>query len=177
MIKRFILFAFIIFSFRESYAQFDTVFAKTNMRHCADSMATGFKTKNWELYVRYVYPTMIGSMGGKAEMIKFMDSTFIAVPGSAWKEYKAGKILQIIKTAGDLQAVIELISVLEWQGQRITTVTHMVGDSWDGGLFWRFFDSEGDMATAKLLKPDLSDLIIIPEKKEKAEEMPVKKNN
>lgn len=149
-----------------AHAQFDTIFAKTNIRNCADSMAKGFKTKNWELYTRYVYPAMIGSMGGKAEMIEFMDKSFASIPDTAWKEYRTGKILQVVKTAGDLQTVIELRSVLEWQGQRFTTLTHMIGESWDGGLFWTFFDSEGDIETAKMIKPDLSDLLIVPKKKE-----------
>ncbi len=176
MIKRFSLFIILLFLAGYSHAQFDTAFAKTNIRHCADSMATGFKTKNWELYTRYVYPAMIGSMGGKAEMMRFMDSTFIAVPASAWKEYKPGKILQVLKTAGDLQAVIELYSVLEWQGQKVTTVTHLIGESWDGGLFWTFFDSEGDLVTARLIKPDLSEKVVIPQKKEKVEMIKPKKN-
>jgi hypothetical protein len=179
VLKRLFISAIIVFSQQASHAQFDTVFAKTNIRLCADSMTTGFKTKNWEMYTRYVYPAMIGSMGGKAEMMKFMDSSFISVPPTAWKEYKPGKILQVIKTAGDLQAVIELKSILEWQGQRITTITHMIGESWDGGLFWTFFDSEGDAAIAKMIKPDLSDQLIIPTKTEKAEPLTteLKKNN
>lgn len=169
MIKRLFFFIFFLSLVGMSHAQFDTLFAKTNIRNCADSMAKGFKTKNWELYTRYVYPAMIGSMGGKTEMMKFLDSSFAPIPSNSWKEYKTGKILQVIKTAGDLQAVIELRSVLEWQGQRFTTLTHMIGESWDGGLFWTFFDSEGDMATAKMIKPDLSDLLIVPTKTEKVE--------
>ncbi|NOT51771.1 MAG: hypothetical protein HOP10_10910 [Chitinophagaceae bacterium] len=169
MLREFFISAIIVFSLQSSHAQFDTVFAKTNIRICADSMTTGFKTKNWDLYTRYVYPAMIGSMGGKAEMIKFLDNNFASVPATAWKEYKPGKILQVIKTAGDLQAVLELRSILEWQGQRIITTTHMIGESWDGGLFWTFFDSEGDVNTAKMIKPDLSDQLVIPAKTEKAE--------
>ena len=169
MLKRFFISAIIVFSLQSSHAQFDTVFAKTNIRLCADSMTTGFKTKNWDLYTRYVYPAMIGSMGGKAAMITFLDSSFAWVSKTAWKEYRPGKILQVIKTAGDLQAVIELKSILEWQGQRITTITHMIGESWDGGLFWTFFDSEGDVTIAKMIKQDLSDQLIIPRKIEKAE--------
>jgi hypothetical protein len=172
MLKRSFIAAIIIFSLQTSHAQFDTIFAKANIRLCADSMTTGFRTKNWEQYVRYLYPAMIGSAGGTAEMIKYMESTFATIPATAWKEYKPGKILQVIKTAADLQAIIELRSVLEWQGQRITTVTHLVGQSWDGGLFWTFFDSEGDVNNAKMIKDDLSDQLIIPKKTEKAEEIP-----
>ena len=94
---------------------------------------------------------------------------FRAIPDSAWKKYEPGKILQVIKTAGDLQAVIELNYVLEWQGYRTITTIHLIGESWDGGLFWTFFNSEGDVILAKLIKPDLSDQLIIPQKKETGE--------
>jgi hypothetical protein len=178
MIKRFFITVFFVFLLGSTHAQFDTLFVKTNIRLSADSMTTGFKTKNWELYTRYVYPALIGSMGGKAEMMTYMENNFSSIPVTAWKEYQPGKILQVIKTAGDLQAVIELRSILEWQGQRITTVTHMIGESWDGGLFWTFFDSEGDLDIARLIKPDLSDQLIIPKKKETVETLaPQKKNN
>ncbi len=169
MVKRFIIPVVLLVVCFSSNAQFDTVFAKTNLRHCADSITKAFKEKNWEQYTRYSYPALIGSMGGRTEFIKYIDGMFQSIPGSAWKKYQPGKILQIIKTPGDLQAVIELTSILEWQGQRITTTTHLVGESWDGGLFWTFFDSEGDKITATLIKRDLSEELIIPAKKESVE--------
>jgi hypothetical protein len=173
MIKRFV-FAIIscAFIFSRSPAQFDTSFAKANIRHCADSLTIGFKTKNWELFTRYNYPALIGSMGGKNEFMKNMAMMFSEIPDSAWKQYERGRILQVIKTGGDLQTVVELKSILDWQGRRITTVTHLIGESWDGGLFWTFFDSEGDRNAALLIKPDLSEQLIIPKKMEKTEPVP-----
>ena len=176
MIKRFSIVAIFVLLAGSSYAQFDTVFAKTNIRLCADSMAMGFKSKNWDQYTRYSYPALVGSMGGKAAFINYLDTMFRAIPDSAWKKYEPGKILQVVKTAGDLQAVIELNYVLEWQGYRTITTTHLIGESWDGGLFWTFFNSEGDMAFAKLIKPDLSDQLIIPQKKETGELLAPKKD-
>ena len=169
MIKRACCIAFFLFLFLTGHSQFDTVFAKTNIRHCADSLAWGFKTKNWEVYTRYSYPAIIGAFGGTKEFMSYMATIFEAVPDSAWKMYAPGKILQVVKTEGDLQAIVELRSVLEWQGRKITTVSHLVGESWDGGLFWRFFDSEGDRSKALVVKPDLSEQLIIPQKKETIE--------
>jgi len=179
MKRLYLLFTF-LFSFSLAHSQFDTSFAKANIRLCADSLAYGFKTKNWEVYTRYSYPALVGSLGGKTEFMKYMDMMFRSIPDSAWKQYEPGKILQVIKTGGDFQAVIELKSILEWQGSRITTVSHLVGESWDGGLFWAFFDTEGDLATVKMIKPDLSDQLIIPQKSEKMEPLsptPKTKNN
>lgn len=180
MIKRLSLFLLTCLLLTQAHSQFDTSFAKTNIRRCADSMCIGFKTKNWELFTRYSYPALVGSVGGKAEFAQYMEMMYQPVPPEAWRQYEAGKILQVIKTAGDLQAVVELKSVLEFQGQRITAVSHLVGESWDGGLFWTFFDSEGDMLKAKMIKPDLGEQLAIPQKKESTEPLlpaPKTKNN
>lgn len=166
MIKRLLIFLFVFLFFAQAQAQFDTIFAKTNIRNCADSLCHGFKTKNWELFTRYNHPALIGSLGGTKEFMNYMAMMFASIPDSAWKLYEPGKILQVIKTEGDLQTVIELKSVLNWEGRRITSITHLIGQSWDGGLFWTFFDSEGDRAAALVIKPDLSDKLIIPPKKE-----------
>ena len=180
MSKRFYFISFFLLFFLAADAQFDTAFAKKNIRRCADSLAMGFKTKDWELFTRYSYPALIGSIGGKKEFMDYMAMMFKPIPDSAWKLYEAGRILQVIKTAGDLQTILELTSILEWQGNRITTVSHLIGESWDGGLFWTFFDSEGDRATALLIKPDLDEHLIIPQKTETRDpvsSLPKTKNN
>lgn len=160
-----------------SQAQFDTSFAKAGIRRCADSLAYGFKTKNWQLFARYSNPGMIGSMGGTDEFIQYISQTFAQVPDSAVKKYAPGKILQVIKTPGELQCIIELDAVIEVQEKRITSTSYLVGQSWDGGLFWTFFDSQNDVNAAKTIKPDLSDLLVIPPKKEKVEPIaPTKKS-
>jgi hypothetical protein len=169
MNKRFFIALGFTFFFCSAHAQFDTAFAKASIRRCADSLVSGFKTKNWELFTRYSYPALIGSLGGKDDFMKYIAMMFSEIPDSAWKQYEPGRILQVIKTGGDLQTVIELKSVLEWQGNRISTVTHLIGESWDGGLFWTFFDCGDDRTSALLIKPDLSEQLMIPAKIEKAE--------
>jgi hypothetical protein len=180
MIKRYsftISFALIFYC---SPAQFDTTFAKTNIRRCADSLVAGFRAKNWELFARYNSPALIGSMGGKNEFINNISMMFSTIPDSCWKQYQPGKILQVIKTGPDLFTVVELHSILDWQGKRITTVSYLVGESWDGGMFWTFFDSGDDRSVAMGIKPDLNEQLIIPRKTVKTEPisiLPKTKNN
>lgn len=166
MNKRFCFIFLFLLVFSAGHSQFDTAFVKTGIRNCADSLCHGFKTKNWELFSRYSYPAMIGALGGQEEFKNYMAIMFDPFPDSAWKVYEPGKILQIIKTQGDLQALIELKSVLEWEDKLITTITHLIGESWNGGLHWTFFDSEGDRAKALLIKPDLNEQLLLPAKKE-----------
>ncbi|MBC7875312.1 MAG: hypothetical protein H7Y01_15025 [Ferruginibacter sp.] len=171
MINRVFFSISLLFIFSFSQAQFDTSFIKRNIRHCADSLTHGFKTKDWDLFTRYSYPAMVGSLGGKKEFSTYISQMFSQVPDTAWKKYEPGKVLQVIKTGGDFQAIIELNTIIEWQGSRITTTSHLVAESWDGGMFWTFFDSQGDVNTAKLIKPDLHEQLIIPQREEKKERL------
>jgi hypothetical protein len=170
MVKRFFLAIGLLMFMSECRAQqFDTVFAKAGIRHCADSLVYGFKIRNWDLFARYSNPAMIGTMGGKDEFIRYISQTFATVPDSAWKLYKPGNILQVVKTPTELQTIIELHSIIEWQGYRINNTGYLLGQSWDGGQFWTFFDTQSDRNAAQHIKPDISEDIIIPPKKEKIE--------
>ena len=75
-------------------------------------------------------------------------------------------VLQIVKTPNEWQAVLSLNSVLEMNGLLIYTTSALIGQSWDGGNFWTFFGNEGDKSMALMIKPDLSEAIQIPAKKE-----------
>jgi len=175
MIKRFPFLLFLLLVAGSSRAQFDTTFAKANILNCADSLVKAFKTKDWVLYTRYSYPALVGAMGGTDAFISYVSANLSRIPDSAWKKYETGRVLQVIKTPGDLQAIIEINSVVEWLNMRISTTHHLVAESWDGGLFWTFFDSQNDPVASTLIKPDLSDQLIIPKKVETME--PVKERN
>lgn len=145
-------------------AQFDSSFVKGQIVKCADSLAYGFRTRNWEMFARYSNPGMIGTMGGKEEFIRIIASMFGDIPDSAWKLYKPGQVLQVIRVGTDFQCVIEMNSIIEVDAKRVTAISHLIGQSWDGGIFWTFFDSRNNVLAARQIKPDLSEEIIIPAK-------------
>ena len=169
MNKRVLLIPILLLVLTSSEAQFDTSFIKKNIKQCADSLTHAFKTRNWEQFTRYSYPALVGSLGGAKEFSEYIKNMFSPIPDSAWKKYESGKVLQIIKTGGDYQAIIELNTISEWNGERTIATFHLIGESWDGGRFWTFFDSQGDRAAAKMIKPDLDDKLIIPARDEKRE--------
>jgi hypothetical protein len=148
----------------EANAQFDSSFVKSQITKCADSLAFGFRTRNWDLFARYSNPAMIGTMGGKDEFKQIIAAMFGDIPDSSWKQYKPGRILQVLKSGTDFQCMIEMHSIIEVDGKRITSLSHLVGQSWDGGIFWTFFDSRNDVLAARQIKPDLSVAIVIPAK-------------
>ncbi|HMU44860.1 MAG TPA: hypothetical protein PKC72_00770 [Chitinophagaceae bacterium] len=169
MLKTTLLFVLFSFICQVSQAQFDTSFAKSNILKCADSLAYGFKHKDWELFTRYTYPAMIGTIGGKQAFISFISDKFALMPDSAIKKYEPGRVLQVVKSGKDLQALLEINSVIEWQGIRVISTSHIIGESWSNGLYWTFFDSQNDIKLAKTINPGLSDQLVIPPKNEKME--------
>ncbi len=173
MIKQIILCICLFVTVATSHAQFDTLFAKKNLLSSADSLVKGFKTRDWDLYTRYSNPGLVGSMGGRESFINYISTSFADIPDSAWKKYEKGNVLQIVKTPGDLQAILEMHSMIEWQNMRITTTSHLVAESWDGGLFWTFFDSQNDINASKMIKQNISAELVIPKRFEKME--PLKK--
>ncbi|MBL0153740.1 MAG: hypothetical protein IPP93_09705 [Chitinophagaceae bacterium] len=149
--------------------QFDTAYTKNRIRICADSFAMGYLTKNWPLYTRFSYPPLVAKMGGAAEFQSIIRDARTQIPDSCWKKYEPGAVLQVLKTEGDMQAIIELNSILEYNDVRITATSHLVAESWDAGYFWTFFDPLNDSTLARFIKPDLSPSLHIPERKEKME--------
>ena len=170
MVKKLILISLISISSSVSYAQIDTFFVKHNIHRCADSLAHAFKTKNWDLFTTYSYPALIGSLGGVRKFKEYIQETLSVAPDSAWKQYEPGKILQIVKTNRDIQAIIELHTRIAMDSMQISTTTYLVGESWNG-LHWTFFDSRGDRNIALTVKPDLSPELVIPRKKENLESL------
>lgn len=168
-----LLFIFFLFSSTlPLQAQFDTASAKQQLRQCADSFAIAFLKKDWNQYLQYSNPAMVALMGGQAAFKSTVAGNFAKFTDNAWKQYEIGKILQVVKTKRELQAVVELQSILELNGLYIHTTSSLIGQSWDGGRFWTFFGNEGDRMMALAIKPDLSNEIILPLKKEYSE--PVK---
>jgi hypothetical protein len=169
MLNRLVLLSMLLFFLSPLKAQFDTSYVKTRLLNNADSLAYAFKTRNWDIYTRYTNPSMIGALGGKQAFISYISDMFGTVPVSAWKKYQPGRVLQVIRAGKDLQAVIELHSVIEWQGMRATTTDYLVAESWTEGYTWTFFDSQGDPKASKIILPTLSEQLIIPAKIEKVE--------
>ena len=167
--KRTILSLLLCFLLLRGSAQLDTAYVHQRISQCADSLAAGFLRGDWELYAKYTYPPLIGAIGGKEAFIKKMKESFDEIPDTSWKRYEPGMILQVVKTTYDIQAVVELHSLIEWQGLRITSTHHLIAESWNGGQHWTFFDTQNDLEKTRQIKRDLSPLLQVPPKQEKVE--------
>lgn len=147
-------------------AQTDTLWMRQRLQSCADNFTNAFMKKNWDQYISYSNPAMVASMGGNEAYKIVVAGNFAKIPEGSWKKYQVDSVLQIVKTPNEWLAVLSLNSVLEMNGLLIYTTSALIGQSWDGGNFWTFFGNEGDKSMALMIKPDLSEAIQIPAKKE-----------
>jgi len=143
-------------------AQDDTLIIKKNIKLCSDSMARAFLTRDWKTYAHFTIPSLVKMLGGEEGFIAFTQEMVDEMPDSSIKDFKIGEIVQLVKTPGSWQAVIEQKLVFEGDSVLLKSTSYLVGVSIDGGTDWTFLDPQGDVNTARLLFPELSDALIIP---------------
>jgi hypothetical protein len=128
-----------------------------------DSMLAAFKRKDWVTFVQYNHPNLVKRMGGTEAFASFINLQMKQIPEHAIKSISLGKILQIVKTAKDVQCVVEQNTKMELQGVSLDKTTYLIGESIDNGEHWTFFDASTKTALLpKDIKPDISSQIKIP---------------
>jgi hypothetical protein len=166
--KKSILLSLVLFVNTVVFAQIDSTYLSSRLLKSADSLSWHFIQKDWNGFMRYTNPAIIGTVGGKEAFIEQVKARLGNIPSTAWKRYEPGRVLQLIKTDHDYQAILELHSVLEWQGMRIITCHALVAESWNGH-HWTFFDAQNSPDIASRIKPDLDPRLIIPPVNQKME--------
>jgi len=160
--NRFLLYIFFSAFCLFASAQDDTLIIKKNIKLCSDSMARAFLSRDWKTYAHFTIPSLVEMLGGEDGFIAFTQEMVDEMPDSSIKDFKIGEIVQLVKTPGSWQAVIEQKLVFEGDSLLLKSTSYLVGISTDGGQAWTFLDPQGDVNTARLLFPDLSDALIIP---------------
>lgn len=143
-----------------------------NILRCADNMMAAYKNKDWPTFAKYNNPGMIKLMGGQEAFEKLLVEQMKQTPDSIVKSLTAGNILQVVKTAGDMQCVLEQKMIAQMEAMQITSTTYLVGESLDGGKNWTFFDGAARGLIKPInIKPNLSPDLKIPEKKQEMKQM------
>ena len=145
---------------------------EVNIYRSADSMMSAFKRKDYTSFAKYNHPTMVKMKGGEESFVNLLTKQMQMIPDTAIKNMRVGKILQVVKTADDLQCVVEQNMVMEMESIRVTSTTYLVGESLNGGKNWTFFDGANTGAVKPTdIKPNLSPELKIPEKKQEVAQM------
>lgn len=144
-------------------AQFDTLAVHQQIRGSVDSMITAFRNGNWHTMASYTNEKLVGFMGGTEAYARLVDSTLgrIMKDGSL-DEYQAGKILQVVKTPGGYQCIVESFLQMTMNGTTVTGCSYNLGTS-PNGTDWRFLRLEEDSPyDIKDFVPDLSPQLKLP---------------
>ena len=161
MKKFFLLTAFIAATYF-CFAQSNIETIKAGILRSADSMASAFKGRDWKTIVHFSPQSVLDISGGADSLIKMTESIMNNIPNNAVKQFSIGPIVQVVKTANDWQCIIEQHMLMELNGLRITMMSPLIGQSFNDGASWTFFDSKGDDATARMFLPTLSNELVLP---------------
>ncbi|WP_336514984.1 hypothetical protein [Pollutibacter soli] len=150
-------------------AQTDSVTLASNIRTAADSMLQSFRDQDFIGFVKYNNTNLVAMMGGENEFASYLRQEMDALKGVEFSQMKAGSVIRLITKASPMQCVVEQFSELKINGQPVSSVSHLVGVSSDGGKTWRFADANtASEEEIKSIIPNLSPLIVIPKKQQKS---------
>ena len=164
-------------------AQTDTNFIKQRAFYFADSLQKEYALENWDHYVALTYPGVIKYFGGKDGFLENVAKQRLYLADSIIETIEHLEVKQIIETEKSWQCVVEKIKGLNVNGRKAKLWTYTVGRSADGGNSWTFFEiSEGMMDNARQVMRDISNDLVIPERRrvyddeaEKAKKKPATK--
>lgn len=169
MKTKIILFAALLISLC-SYAQNEEVLF-TTMLEQANSMGKKFIDQDYAGFLKYSHPRTIEVLGGEqTATVKFTQQMKeIGDEGITFISINYGTPSKIIRVANELQSTLPQIIEMHVPGGIVTATTTLLAISQNDGKNWSFLDTANyNHYDMKLLLPNLSDEIIIPERTDPA---------
>jgi hypothetical protein len=149
-------------------AQTDTNIVRKEVVKDADSMMRAFARKDFIKFADYSHPGILKVMGGKANFILAVTSAMTTGELAEAKiEAGIGELLQVIKTKGGYQALIEQKMVITIKKTQVSSTSALYGVSGPDGRSWKFADvgdKEKDVLNQFL--PEMDKRLLIPKKKQ-----------
>jgi len=160
--KTYLFVIFLAFAFQSS-AQFDTAAVSKKASVGEDSLIAIFNRKDWVSYANYMHPSLIKITGGKEKFVTILEQAMKALDGAQFDAFKNGRVLQIIKTNGQYQGVIESFMQMRFSGILMSGSSYDLAFSNDGDS-WTFMriDQKQTPETIKQLIPELSPDLKLP---------------
>ena len=168
MVKHKVLLSFAVFLVMQTIqAQADSVSLIPRIRAASDSMMAAFKTGDYKTFARFNNETLVNMLGGTDQFASFLEQQMKAMSEVKFTEIRAGRILRITPFQQTWQCIVEQQSEITMDGQTISSISHLVGLSRDGGQSWRFMDgNQGSLEQFKAIMPELNPQMPIPRKKQ-----------
>jgi hypothetical protein len=158
---------FICFNTYTGTAQLDSAALVPRIFSAADSMTTAFRNKDFNTFAHFNNKRLIDVVGGEAEFASFIEKQMEQLKDVNFTVMKPGRIIRVLAYEDSYQCIIEQQSELQMEGVVFSSVSHLVGLSFNKGQSWRFADGNtGNMEDIKSVLPELSPLLLIPKKKQ-----------
>lgn len=133
---------------------------KIKVKNEAEIMSNLLVNRNYEGFVKYLYPPLIDIMGGKEKVLEIFKQ---GLPdGNILKSVKISYPSDIIKVKNQIQCTLEETIELKVRDGRLISTSTLIGISDDDGKTWCFLDANSkSLETLKMAFPNLSDKLIL----------------
>jgi hypothetical protein len=150
-----------------SKSQTDSASLIPGIRAAADSMTTAFRNKDFTTFAHFNNTRLMDMLGGESGFVEFMEKQIELLKDVSFTEMKAGRVIRVLTCNGTQQCIIEQLSEIKMEGIVVSSVSHLVGLSVDGGKSWRFADANnGTKEEFASIMPELCPTMLIPKKKQ-----------
>ena len=126
-----------------------------------DGMAASFKNLDLDGLLDYSHPNIFKVASRediKAQLSEFMNS----LTKEDIKEIKITGPLQLVKMGNEYQGVFEQFIHMMVLGKPYEGTTYLIGESFENGTVWKFFDYKKSKELAKAMLPGLSEKLDLP---------------
>jgi hypothetical protein len=158
-----------------SYAQNNDAVIKA-LYEQANDMGKKFISQDYAGFLKYSHPSTIKAMGGEKKAVEKITTEMLSIgkDGIIVTKLTFGTPSKIIIANDELQCTVPQIMEMHVPGGKITSTNTMLAISNDKGKNWYFLDTANySFDDMKMLLPNLSDQIVIPERTDPAfEETP-----
>ncbi|MFD2603829.1 hypothetical protein [Flavobacterium suzhouense] len=163
-----LLFLSLFFTFFLSQAQNNDLYIKIMLEQ-ANEMGKKFVERDYAGFLKYAHPATIKAMRGEKEALKKMNEQMmeIAKEGIIVTDVNFGTPTKIITVDSELQCTLPQILTMDLPEGKLTATTTVIAISKDNGKNWYFLDTANyNFQDMRMLLPNLSDQIVIPERTE-----------
>lgn len=163
-----LLFLSLFFTFFLSQAQNNDLYIKIMLEQ-ANEMGKKFVERDYAGFLKYAHPATIKAMRGEKEALKKMNEQMmeIAKEGIIVTDVNFGTPSKIITVDSELQCTLPQILTMDLPEGKLTATTTVIAISKDNGKNWYFLDTANyNFQDMRMLLPNLSDQIVIPERTE-----------
>lgn len=110
----------------------------------ADEMANAFKNEDYQLFSYYMYPAVLGKLGGKEKFIEFTKTSMdeLKSQGLVIEDYSILKVTQILHEPKHIFGVLQTQMKAKMNDKPVTSIGSIVGVSVDKGKNWKFIRVE-----------------------------------